>query len=130
MCGFIIDKEFKDDESVQKSILMMQYLVTDQLNWVSMNWFQQDFMESHQKFVDIELGIDSVHLELCNTFKGVLKTAKQFTIETLRTTFLMREGILNQNEIRFNLKVTGLRYVDWKQLWNISIIQTTFMKID
>ena len=25
---FIIDKKFKDDESVQKSILMMQYLVT------------------------------------------------------------------------------------------------------
>ena len=53
------------------------------------------------------------------------------SIETLRTTFLIREGILSQNEeLDFNLNVIKGPFDMLIETipWNISIIQTTFMK--
>ena len=136
-CGFIIDKEFKDDESVQKSILMMQYLVTGSTEFKEHELVLNKILcgVPSNSFVDIELEIDSVHLELCESLlSGVLKNWEKLsnsTIETLRTTFLMREGILNQNEeLDFNLKVVKGPFDMLIETipWNISIIQTTFMK--
>ena len=136
-CGFIIDKKFKDDESVQKSILMMQYLVTGSTEFKEHELVLNKILCGVPKnsFVDIELEIDSVHLELCESLlSGVLKNWEKLSnssIETLRTTFLIREGILSQNEeLDFNLNVIKGPFDMLIETipWNISIIQTTFMK--
>ena len=136
-CGFIIDKKFKDDESAQKSILMMQYLVTGSTEFKEHELVLNKILCGVPKnsFVDIELEIDSVHLELCESLlSGVLKNWEKLSnssIETLRTTFLIREGILSQNEeLDFNLNVIKGPFDMLIETipWNISIIQTTFMK--
>ena len=136
-CGFIIDKKFKDEESVQKSILMMQYLVTGSTEFKEHELVLNKILCGVPKnsFVDIELEIDSVHLELCESLlSGVLKNWEKLSnssIETLRTTFLIREGILSQNEeLDFNLNVIKGPFDMLIETipWNISIIQTTFMK--
>ncbi|MBF12641.1 MAG: hypothetical protein CMC63_10780, partial [Flavobacteriaceae bacterium] len=136
-CGFLINKEFKDDESLQKSILMMQYLVTGSTKFKENELVLNKILcgVPQNSYVDVELEIDKVQLELCESLlAGVLQNWEKLsssTIETLRKTFLIREGILSQNEeLDYNLNVIKGPFDMLIETipWNISIIQTTFMK--
>ncbi len=65
--------------------------------------------------------------------KGVLQNWQKLnnsSVETLRQTFLIREGILTPNELDYDLDIVKETFDVLLETipWNISIIQTTFMK--
>ena len=135
-CGFIIDKEFKDEESLQKGILLTQYLVTGSTEFNENELILNKILCGAPQFmnVDVTLEVDDVYLDLCESLlKGVLKNWEKLSnssVETLRETFLIREGILRPVELDYKLNVIKGTFDMLIETipWNISIIQTTFMK--
>ena len=135
-CGFIIDKEFKDEESLQKGILLTQYLVTGSTEFNENELVLNKILCGAPQFmnVDVTLDVDEVYLDLCESLlKGVLKNWEKLSnssVQTLRETFLFREGILRPVELDYKLNVIKGTFDMLIETipWNISIIQTTFMK--
>jgi hypothetical protein len=135
-CGFIIDKEFKDEESLQKGILLTQYLVTGSSEFNENELVLNKILCGAPQFmnVDVTLEVDEVYLDLCESLlKGVLKNWEKLSnssVQTLRETFLIREGILRPVELDYKLNVIKGTFDMLIETipWNISIIQTTFMK--
>ena len=135
-CGFIIDKEFKDEESLQKGILLTQYLVTGSTEFNENELVLNKILCGAPQFmnVDVTLEVDEVYLDLCESLlKGVLKNWEKLSnssVQTLRETFLFREGILRPVELDYKLNVIKGTFDMLIETipWNISIIQTTFMK--
>ena len=135
-CGFIIDKEFKDEESLQKGILLTQYLVTGSTEFNENELVLNKILCGAPQFmnVDVTLEVDEVYLDLCESLlKGVLKNWEKLSnssVQTLRETFLIREGILRPVELDYKLNVIKGTFDMLIETipWNISIIQTTFMK--
>ena len=135
-CGFIIDKEFKDEESLQKGILLTQYLVTGSTEFNENELVLNKILCGAPQFmnVDVTLEVDEVYLDLCESLlKGVLKNWEKLSnssVQTLRETFLIREGILRPVELDYKLNVFKGTFDMLIETipWNISIIQTTFMK--
>ena len=135
-CGFIIDKEFKDVESLQKGILLTQYLVTGSTEFNENELVLNKILCGAPQFmnVDVTLEVDEVYLDLCESLlKGVLKNWEKLSnssVQTLRETFLIREGILRPVELDYKLNVIKGTFDMLIETipWNISIIQTTFMK--
>ncbi|MDC1012507.1 contractile injection system tape measure protein, partial [Flavobacteriaceae bacterium] len=135
-CGFIIDKEFKDEESLQKGILLTQYLVTGSTEFNENELVLNKILCGAPQFmnVDVTLEFDEVYLDLCESLlKGVLKNWEKLSnssVQTLRETFLIREGILRPVELDYKLNVIKGTFDMLIETipWNISIIQTTFMK--
>ena len=84
--------------------------------------------------VDVKLNIDEAELQICDSLlKGVLQNWQKLnnsSVETLRQTFLIREGILTPNELDYDLDIVKETFDVLLETipWNISIIQTTFMK--
>ena len=135
-CGLLIDRKFKDDTSLQKGIILTQYLVTGSLeiheNELVLN---KILCGAEQRTpVDVKLEIDEVELEICDSLlKGVLQNWQKLnnsSVETLRQTFLIREGILTPNELDYDLDIVKETFDMLLETipWNISMIQTTFMK--
>lgn len=135
-CGFIIDKEFKDEESLQKGILLTQYLVTGSTEFNENELVLNKILCGAPQFmnVDVTLEVNEVYLDLCESLlKGVLKNWEKLSnssVQTLRETFLIREGILRPVELDYKLNVIKGTFDMLIETipWNISIIQTTFMK--
>ena len=135
-CGFIIDKEFKDEESLQKGILLTQYLVTGSTEFNENELVLNKILCGAPQFmnVDVTLEVDEVYLDLCESLlKGVLKNWEKLSnssVQTIRETFLIREGILRPVELDYKLNVIKGTFDMLIETipWNISIIQTTFMK--
>ena len=135
-CGLLIDRKFKDGTSLQKGIILTQYLVTGSLeiheNELVLN---KILCGAEQRTpVDVKLNIDEVELQICDSLlKGVLQNWQKLnnsSVETLRQTFLIREGILTPNELDYDLDIVKETFDVLLETipWNISIIQTTFMK--
>lgn len=135
-CGLLIDRKFKDETSLQKGIILTQYLVTGSLeiheNELVLN---KILCGAEQRTpVDVKLNIDEVELQICDSLlKGVLQNWQKLnnsSVETLRQTFLIREGILTPNELDYDLDIVKETFDVLLETipWNISIIQTTFMK--
>tara|TARA_B110000483_G_scaffold180347_1_gene213233 strand:+ start:25282 stop:30096 length:4815 start_codon:yes stop_codon:yes gene_type:complete len=135
-CGFLIDRKFKDDQSVQKGILMMQYLVAGSTeineNELVLNKILCGVAQRTQ--IDVKIELTDVELEMCDSLLlGVLKNWEKLSkssVATLRETFLKREGILIPNELDYNLDIVKETFDMLLDTipWNISIIQTTFME--
>ena len=135
-CGFLIDRKFKDDQSVQKGILMMQYLVAGSTeineNELVLNKILCGVAQRTQ--IDVKIELTDVELEMCDSLLlGVLKNWEKLSkssVATLRETFLKREGILIPNELDYNLNIVKETFDMLLDTipWNISIIQTTFME--
>jgi hypothetical protein len=135
-CGLLMDKKFKDDISLQKGIIMTQYLVTGSIE------INEDELVLNKilcgvptkSVVDITIKLEEIELDICNSLlKGVLQNWKKLnssSVETLRKTFLIREGILIPNELDYDLSVVKETFdmlIDTIP-WNITMIQTVFMK--
>ena len=135
-CGFLIDRKFKDELSVQKGILIMQFLVTGSLEINENELVLNKILcgVAQRTPVDVNIEIEEVELELCESLlKGVLQNWEKLnnsSVATLRETFLMREGILTPNELDYNLDIVKETFDMLLETipWNISMIQTTFME--
>ena len=135
-CGLLIDKKFKDDQAVQKGVLMMQYLVTGSLKINENELVLNKILcgVAQRTPIDVTIEIDNVEIEMCDSLlKGVLQNWEKLnnsSIATLRETFLKREGILTPNELDFKLDIVKETFDMLLETipWNISIVQTTFME--
>ena len=135
-CGLLMERKFKDDISIQKAILMMQYLVTGSLEIKENDLVLNKILCGVPKnsLVDVTLEISAVELEICDSLlKGVLQNWKKLgnsSVATLRETFLIREGVLTPVELDYNLSVVKGTFDMLIETvpWNISMIQTAFMK--
>ena len=130
------DKDFIDNVSQQKAVLLTEYLVTGKTD------FQESFLTLNKlicgapqdMFVDVNIFLEQFELDLCEfLLKSVIKNWEKInnsTISTLRETFLIREGVLRTSSIDFNLSIQKKPFdVLLSTLpWNISMIQTSFMK--
>ena len=131
-----IDRKFKDELSVQKGILIMQFLVTGSLEINENELVLNKILcgVAQRTPVDVKIEIEEVELELCESLlKGVLQNWEKLnnsSVATLRETFLMREGILTPNELDYNLDIVKETFDMLLETipWNISMIQTTFME--
>ena len=85
-------------------------------------------------FVDVNLPLDQFELDLCESLlKGVLQNWDKLnnsSIRALRDTFLIREGVLRKSNTNYDLIIKKKPFdVLLNTLpWNISMIQTSFMK--
>ena len=135
-CNLLIDKKFKNDSAVQKGVILMQYLVTGSLKINENELVLNKILcgVDLRTPIDVNLEIQDVDLEMCDSLlNGVLKNWEKLnnsSIDALRETFLMREGILKPNELNYNLDIIKETFDMLLETipWNISIIQTTFME--
>ena len=129
-------RDFVDNESQQKAILLTEYLVSGKTE------FQESFLTLNKiicgaapdMFVDINLPLEKFELELCESLlNSVIKNWEKIensSISTLRESFLLREGALSKFGSDFNLNIQKKPFdvlLDTLP-WNISMIQTSFMK--
>ena len=135
-CGYLINRKFKDDLSIQKGILLMQYLVTGSLKTNENELVLNKILcgVAQRTPVDVKIDIDDIEIEMCDSLlKGVLQNWQKLgnsSVATLRETFLIREGILTRNELDYNLDIVKETFDMLLDTipWNISMIQTTFME--
>ena len=135
-CGYLIDRKFKDDLSIQKGILLMQYLVTGSLKTNENELVLNKILcgVAQRTPIDVKIDIDDIEIEMCDSLlKGVLQNWQKLgnsSVATLRETFLIREGILTRNELDYNLDIVKETFDMLLDTipWNISMIQTTFME--
>ena len=134
---FIENKNFKDDEFRQRAILLSQYLIEKKLEFHENDLVLNKIILG----VDLDYSIDcslKIHdheIELCESLiKSVLnhwKKMENTSVETFRSTFLMRDAVLNKDE-----NSNYILHVDKKPYdlllssipWNIKSVQTIFMK--
>ena len=126
-------KTFKDDQALQKAILLTQYMVT------GVTEFSEEALVLNKiicgaevnHYVDVSLPIEPSEIEMCNSLlqNAVLKNwgnLNKSSIQALRETFLIREGVLKKNDKDYLLIVKD-KTVDilLKDItWTISIVQT------
>ena len=129
-------REFVDNESQQKAILLSEFLVTGKTE------FQESSLSLNkiicgaplEMFVDIDLSLEKFELDICESLlKSVIKNWEKIensSISTLRESFLIREGTLSKFGRDFNLNIQKKPYdVLLNTLpWNIRMIQTSLMK--
>ena len=129
-------REFVDNESQQKAILLSEFLVTGKTE------FQESSLSLNkiicgaplEMFVDIDLSLEKFELDICESLlKSVIKNWEKIensSISTLRESFLIREGTLSKFGRDFNLNIQKKPYdVLLNTLpWNIGMIQTSLMK--
>ena len=130
-------KTFKNETAQNKAILLTQHLVTGQTE------FEESALVLNKlicgapinQYVDIAMPIEPNEIETCTSMlkNAVLKnwgSLSKSSIEALRETFLMREGILKKGYQEYVLIVKN-NTVDllMKDIsWSFSIIQTAFMQ--
>ena len=130
------DNDFVDESAKQKAILLTQYLVTGNTDFQESNLALNKLIcgAPIEAFVDVDLSIDQFELNLCDSLlKSVISNWEKInnsTISTLRETFLNRDGVLVRSNADFKLNIDKKPFdVLLTTLpWNISMIQTSFMK--
>jgi hypothetical protein len=135
-CGLLIDRKFKDEQAVQKAILMMQYLVTGSLDINENELVLNKILcgVAQRTYVNVKIELENEELRMCDSLlQGVLQNWEKLnnsSVTTLRETFLNREGILRPNELNYNLDIVKETFDMLLETipWNISIIQTIFME--
>jgi hypothetical protein len=134
--GLLDKNKFIDNHSQQKGVLLTQYLTN----------FSTDFEESDlalnkllcgleiSDVVDVTLELSDYEKEtaafLLNAIIQNWEKLNKTSVKTLQETFLQREGILQRHEKDYKLHVSSKAFdLLLKTIpWNISMIQTTFMK--
>ena len=130
------EKYFLDDQAHQKAILLTEYLVTGNINFDETNLILNKLIcgASLNMFVDVTIPLEKFDIDLCDSMlKGVIQNWEKLnnsSVEALRETFLIREGILKKVNSDYNLSVDNKPFdVLLSTLpWNIAMIQTSFMK--
>lgn len=134
--GFLENKTFVNDLYRQKAILLTQYIVSGSLE------FKEHELILNKIFFGVELDflIDCSielldhELDMCESLlKSVIsywKKMENTTVDTFRSSFLMREGALIKDDKNYILHVNKNPYdVLLKTLpWSIANVQTIFMK--
>ena len=129
-------KIFIDQESQQKAILLSDYLVTGNLDFKESDLILNKLIcgAPLNMFVDVNMPLDQFELDLCESLlKGVLQNWDKLnnsSIKALRDTFLIRDGVLRKSNANYDLIIKKKPFdVLLNTLpWNISMIQTSFMK--
>ena len=130
------NKLFKDDDAVQKAILLTQYLCTG----------NEDFDENElilnklicgvdvNHFVDVSRRLEDFEKEFCESLlKGVVQNWEKIgntSTEGLRESFLRREGLIRKTNKDYTLIVKKKPFdmlLDTLP-WNITMVQNVFMK--
>ena len=134
--GLLEGKIFIDQESQQKAILLSDYLVTGNLDFKESDLILNKLIcgAPLNMFVDVNMPLDQFELDLCESLlKGVLQNWDKLnnsSIKALRDTFLIRDGVLRKSNANYDLIIKKKPFdVLLNTLpWNISMIQTSFMK--
>jgi len=134
--GLTEKNKFIDDQSQQRAVLLTQYLI----------FFSTDFNEGDlilnkllcglqaSDFVDTTLELSDYEKETAGMLLGAVinnwEKLSKTSVSTLQETFLQRNGIIQKHEKDTKLFVESKAYdLLLKTIpWNISMIQTTFMK--
>ena len=134
--NLVIKKEFKDDESLQKAIILTQYLCTgkDEIEENDLILNKLICGAPLNQYVNLETRLEAFEKEICESLlNGVIKNWEKIgntSIDGLRETFLMREGVLRKTEENYSLFVKKMPFDVLLSTipWNISMVQNAFMK--
>ena len=134
--NLVSKKEFKDDESLQKAIILTQYLCTgkDEIEENDLILNKLICGAPLNQYVNLEIRLEGFEKEICESLlNGVIKNWEKIgntSIEGLRETFIMREGVLRKTEENYSLFVKKMPFDVLLSTipWNISMVQNAFMK--
>ena len=135
--GLLKGKGFVDDYSLQKAILLINYLATDSIENVDENnlALNKILCGADLNFhVDTKTELVEAEMQMCKSLLNAIimnwEKLKNSSPDTIRTSFFIREGILQNDEDDYKLVVDVKAYdLILKTIpWNISMIQTRFMK--
>ena len=135
--GLLKGKGFVDDYSLQKAILLINYLATDSIENVDENnlALNKILCGADLNFhVDTKTELVDSEMQMCKSLLNAIimnwEKLKNSSPDTIRTSFFIREGILQNDEDDYKLVVDVKAYdLILKTIpWNISMIQTRFMK--
>lgn len=125
---------FKDDFSTQKAILATQYLVQGNQDYLETELMLNKILcgVALDYYIDTDIKLTENELGICDmALKAVVQQWEQLkTVASLREFFLQREGVLQQKEMEYNLRVKEetrdilVKFISW----NLSIIKTTLME--
>ena len=134
--NLVSKKEFKDDDSLQKAIILTQYLCTgrDEIKENDLILNKLICGAPLNQYVNLEIRLEAFEKEICESLlNGVIKNWEKIgntSVEGLRETFLMREGVLRKTEENYSLFVKKMPFDVLLSTipWNISMVQNAFMK--
>ena len=135
--GLLKGKDFVDDYSLQKAILLINYLATDSIENVDENnlALNKILCGADLNFhVDTKTELVDAEMQMCKSLLNAIimnwEKLKNSSPDTIRTSFFIREGILQNDADDYKLVVDVKAYdLILKTIpWNISMIQTRFMK--
>jgi hypothetical protein len=135
--GLLEGKEFKDDYSLQKAVLMLHYIVFGDENFEESNLVLNKILcgTSPDFFVDTSLRLSemdkSIGEQMLTAVTKNWEKLDNTSARGLRESFLKRNGIIKKNENNYTLIVEGKPFdMLLKTIpWNIMMIQTSFMDI-
>lgn len=133
--GLVEGKEFKDDFSLQKAVLVLHYIVFGDTQVDETNMVLNKIMcgASPDLFVDTSIELNDMDKNIGDSLlTAVTKNWPQLntsSIQTLREYFLKRDGIIKKMNENYMLKVEGNTFdVLLKSIpWNILMLQTAYM---
>tara|TARA_B110000037_G_scaffold222475_1_gene297509 strand:- start:1273 stop:7185 length:5913 start_codon:yes stop_codon:yes gene_type:complete len=135
--GLLDGKNFIDDYSLQKAVLMLHYIVFGDEKFEESNLVLNKILcgASPDFFVDTSLRLNEMDKSIGEQMLiAVTKNWEKLdntSARGLRESFLKREGIIKKNENNYTLIVEGKPFdMLLKTIpWNIMMIQTSFMDI-
>ena len=132
--NLVENQGFIDDFSTQKAILATQYLVRGDQDYSETDLMLNKILcgVTLDYYVDTNIRLTENELGICEmALKAVIHQWEQLkTVASLREFFLQREGVLQQKEMEYILRVKEetrdilLKFISW----NLSIIKTTLME--
>ena len=133
--GYTEGREFKDDYSLQKAILLLQYIVFGDVHVDETNLVLNKIMcgAAPDFFVDTSIELNDMDKNIGDSMlTAVTKNWEQLNssnIQTLREYFLKRDGVLKKMNENYMLNVEGNTFdVFLKSIpWNILMLQTAYM---
>ena len=133
--GYTEGREFKDDYSLQKAILLLQYIVFGAVHVDETNLVLNKIMcgVAPDFFVDTSIELNDMDKNIGDSMlTAVTKNWEQLNtsnIQTLREYFLKRDGVLKKMNENYMLNVEGNTFdVLLKSIpWNILMLQTEYM---
>jgi hypothetical protein len=135
--GLLDGKEFIDDYSLQKAVLMLHYIVFGDEKFEESNLVLNKILcgASPDFFVDTTLRLNemdkSIGEQLLIAVTKNWEKLDNTSVRGLRESFLKRDGIIKKNENNYTLIVEAKPFdLLLKTIpWNIMMIQTSFMDI-
>jgi hypothetical protein len=134
--GLLIDNSFIDDYNCQKAILLLNFFVFDDKQIEESDLVLNKILcgVDLNYYVDVTLELSDIEKNICASLINAVKMNWEKMSGTSTTTFkdyfLKREGFINKNNNDFSLNVERRPHDLLLETvpWNISMIQTSFMK--